>query len=240
MKKYLSVVCAALLVAALLAGCGTGAAQPAAQPAAETPQPAEEAPAQGASPLVGGWAMPDSFDLDEKAGAAFEKAMAELVGVDYTPLACLGSQVVSGVNRAYFCRSRVVYPGALPYYSIVYIYEDLNGAASITGIENITPDGRFDEAAGNGQALAGGWSVPEDDADALAAFESAAAKITDAKYTPVAVMGQQVVSGMNYCLLCRADASGAQPCYCFVQVYRDLQGSAEVMKVTSFSAGETP
>ena len=239
MKKTLTILLAALLTAALLAGCGAEPAQtePAAQPTADGPRPAENVPAQGESPLVGGWAMPDSFALDEKSGAAFEKAMAELVGVDYTPLACLGSQVVSGTNRAYFCRSQVVYPGAQPFFSIVYIYEDLNGEASITGIENVTPDGRFDEAAGNGQALAGGWSVPEDDAEALAAFEAAAAKITDVTYTPVAVMGQQVVSGMNYCLLCRADGSDARPYYCFVQVYRDLQGAAEVMKVTTFAPG---
>ena len=122
MKKTLYILCAALLIAAVLAGCGAGASQPpAAQPAADSPQPAEAPPAQGESPVVGGWTMPDSFALDEKAGAAFEKAMAELVGVDYTPLACLGSQVVAGTNRAYVCRSRVVYPGALPYYSIVYI-----------------------------------------------------------------------------------------------------------------------
>lgn len=238
MKKTLSFFLTALLLLALLAGCGANA--PAPQPAEEQPVPAEDVPVQSGASLLGGWTVPDSFALTDENRPAFENAVAELVGVNYEPLACLGTQLVNGTNRAFFCRAQVVYPGAQPFFAIVYVYEALDGSAKITDIESITPDGRFDENAGSAQALTGGWTVPEEDGEALAAFEQAAEKLLGVDYTPVAVMGQQVVSGMNYCLLCQARAVSpdAQPYYCFVQVYRDLQGSAEIMKITAIGDEE--
>ena len=49
-----------------------------------------------------------------------------------------------------------------------------------------------------------------------------------AEYTPVAVLGTQVVAGTNYCILCKAAAAvpGAQPSYELVYVYEDLSGNA--------------
>ena len=67
----------------------------------------------------------------------FDKAMESLVGVDYKPVAYLGYQVVAGKNHCLLCQAKVVYPNAQPYYALVYIYEDLEGNATITNIAKL-------------------------------------------------------------------------------------------------------
>ena len=229
-------LCALLCVCALLmTGCGRTAAEPENSP---EPEPSGE---NTTAPVLGGWTATEDFSLTEEAMTVFQKATEGFTGVDYDPTALLATQPVSGINRAYFCRARVVAPDARPYFAIVYVYESLDGNAQITGIESVTPGGQFDENAGGAEALAGGWSVPENDGEAIAAFESAAEKLLGVNFVPVTVMGQQVVSGMNYCLLCRAETvtPDARPYYCFVHVYRDLQGNAEVTDVTELSGQKT-
>ena len=86
---------------------------------------------------TGGWAISEDGTLRETDTGRFEKAMEGMVGVNYTPVLCLGSQLVAGMNYCYLCRARVVYPDAEPYYALVYIYEDLNGNASLLDIQTL-------------------------------------------------------------------------------------------------------
>lgn len=64
----------------------------------------------------------------------FENVLECLVGVDYQPIALLGSQTVAGTNYAIICEATVVYPDAVPYYAIVYITEGLDGTAALLDI----------------------------------------------------------------------------------------------------------
>lgn len=82
-------------------------------------------------PVSGGWAAAEDPTVTEERSAVFEKALANLVGVDYTPVAYLGSQVVAGTNHCFLCQSRVVVPNAVPKYVLVFIYEDLKGNAEV-------------------------------------------------------------------------------------------------------------
>ena len=70
-----------------------------------------------------------------KAIKMSQAQLAELVGVDYVPVAYLGSQVVAGTNHAILCQATVVVPDAEPFYAIVYLYEDLQGNDSVLDIE---------------------------------------------------------------------------------------------------------
>ena len=72
--------------------------------------------------------------------AAFEKAMEGLVGCTYEPIAILGSQVVSGMNYCLLCKTTVVTPDAPVSYTLVYIYEALDGTAEILRIQDIVFD----------------------------------------------------------------------------------------------------
>jgi len=228
MKKYIFVWIAVLLSIAVLAGCGKSAAEG----AQTTEEPADAAP-DGASPL-GGWSVPESEALTDELLAVFDNAAKGLLGVDFEPLACLGSQVVAGTNHAVFCSARAVAPEAKPYYAVVYIYEDLQGGTELLGVQSMTPGGEFDENAGTAQTLAGGWAVPESQEEGIAAFNDAVEGLLGVGYTPVRVLGQQVVSGMNYCVLCRAQVvrPDAKPYWCLAYVYRDLNGSASVTEFT--------
>ena len=121
MKKLFTVLLAALLILGTMAAC------------AET--------------MLGGWNVTESIEITEERKAVFDKALEGLVGVNYEPLAYLGSQVVAGTNHCFLCRATVVYPGATPGLALVYIYQDLEGNATIMTIES------FDLAMFNGEAL---------------------------------------------------------------------------------------
>lgn len=90
--------------------------------------------AASAETLAGGWSTAENTEITEENRAVFEKAMEGLVGVNYEPIAYLGSQVVAGTNHCFLCKATVVYPDAVPTLSLVYIYEDLQGNARILNI----------------------------------------------------------------------------------------------------------
>ncbi|MCR5784557.1 MAG: fibronectin type III domain-containing protein [Eubacterium sp.] len=88
----------------------------------------------------GGWEINTEFgtpEIPDEVQEAFDKAMENLVGVDYTPVLYLGSQVVAGMNYKLICTSTVVYPGAETTYSIVTIYADLEGNCEVTDITEL-------------------------------------------------------------------------------------------------------
>lgn len=87
--------------------------------------------------LSGGWFATTDVAITTEAQAAFDKALEGFVGVDYEPIDLLATQVVAGTNYCFLCRSTVVVPDAVPSYSLVYIYEDLQGNAEILGIKDI-------------------------------------------------------------------------------------------------------
>ena len=85
-------------------------------------------------PLMGGWSAASDPTVTDERNELFFKALGKLVGVDYKPVAYLGSQVVAGTNHCFLCLSRVVIPDAIPNYKLIFIYEDLQGKAEIMNI----------------------------------------------------------------------------------------------------------
>ncbi len=98
--------------------------------------------------LAGGWQASADPAVTEALRAVFEKGMEGLLGVSYTPVVYLGSQVVAGTNHAFLCQATVVYPGAVPEYKIVYLYEDLQGGVSILDIADFDFGAFCDYGAG--------------------------------------------------------------------------------------------
>lgn len=80
---------------------------------------------------VGTWQEAQSPAMTDEAKAAFEKATAGFVGVDYVPVALLSTQTVEGTNYRILCEATVVYPGAEMHYAVVDVYESLEGNANI-------------------------------------------------------------------------------------------------------------
>ena len=72
------------------------------------------------------WDMSVPTEITAEARELFDQAMAELVGVDYTPVAVLGKD---DSTYCILCKASAVYPGAEPYNALVYVNE--------SGIRNI-------------------------------------------------------------------------------------------------------
>ena len=65
--------------------------------------------------------------------------------------------------------------------------------------------------------------------DEIAVFEKANKAYTEFELTPVALLAKQVVAGTNYMFLAEANES-----YKVVVIYKDLEGTATVTKVSDF------
>ena len=207
MKKLFALLLALILLLALSA-CGQ----------AETEEPGNDA---GDAPaLVGGWTIPADAAVTDEAQAAFDKAMEGLVGVNYTPVALIGTQLVSGTNYCILCEATVVYPDAVPYYALVYVYADLQGGAEIRNIVtldigDIAESGEVKAAENAPQALMGGWSVDRESAIDLE--------------NGLLHLASQVVNGTNHCVLCK----GAQ----LVFVYEAPDGACQVTGTVQLDPG---
>ena len=118
-------------------------------------------------PLVGGWQTPDSPDITPELQEIFEKATEGLLGVDYTPLALTGTQLVAGMNYRILCEARTVVPDAEPYYVTMTIYKDLEGNASVTDIEAVEAHSASEVAA-----FVGSEGPSEDEASGEAEAET--------------------------------------------------------------------
>ena len=90
-----------------------------------------------AEPLMGGWSVAENNAVTEEQKAIFDKAVEKLLGVNYEPVAYLASQVVAGMNHCFLCKATVVSPDAVPAFKLVYIYEDLEGNATVTNIADL-------------------------------------------------------------------------------------------------------
>ncbi len=203
--------------------------------AAEEPSADAGEPALGAG-LLGGWdfTYEDSAVLPEEVQEAFDTAVVthKLLGVDYEPVAYLGSQVVSGTNYAVLCRKMTVASVPEPTLAVLIIYKDVSGDATVLHISEFAVDGAEDSAAQENPL--GGWTIPEEipatdlPEDAAAAFSKACEGFVGNKLEPIAYLGRQVVSGTNYAILCRSTLVTADPVSSIqvVIVSEDLDGNA--------------
>ena len=93
--------------------------------------------------------------------------------------------------------------------------------------------------AASAEMMVGGWELAEAQGAALAdegaqaAFEKATKELDGANYVPVALLGKQLVAGMNYCILCQVTpvVPDAKPAWALVYIYADLQGNASISNV---------
>ena len=86
--------------------------------------------------LAGGFTEPESYEIPAEVKTAMDEALAELTGVNYEPVAYLGSQVVAGSNYRIFCKSTLVTPDATSDYVIMTVYAGVDGTREILEIAN--------------------------------------------------------------------------------------------------------
>ena len=190
-------------------------------------------------PLSGGWTPAESFEMTAERQAILDKGLENLLGVSYVPVAYLGSQVVAGTNHAFLVQATVVYPGAVPTYALMYLYEDLQGGVQLMNVADLPIVPQEDgTAAALEEGLMGGWAYaesPEVTDEMQARLDKALEGLVGASYLPVANLGTQVVAGLNRCLLCKISAP--QPHYALVYVYEKPDGGAELSQVIDLDVG---
>ena len=182
----------------------------------------------------GGWEASENYKMDDEAKAAFAKATRYLDGMDYEAIALLGKQVVAGTNYSILVKKAVVSPDATPEYSVITIYEDLDGNAEITGEKEII-----------GEQLDGGYTANDGDveiaknADIQKKLDAALDGFVGSDIEPIAYLGSQVVSGTNYLLLCKVTPvyPDAVSEYDLVNVYEDLDGNISLGDMETLELG---
>ena len=89
------------------------------------------------------------------------------------------------------------------------------------------------------EIMVGGWEVAEHqpvlmmDEEMQAVFDKATGDMDGAVYGPVALLGTQVVAGINYCFLCQITpvVPDPKPVWALVYIYADLEGNAEITNI---------
>ena len=221
MKKLLVIVMAIVMIVSLTA-CATKA-----NAMTNTPKETKEE-----TMMDGGWENVDSMEVTDEVRALVEKATANMIGANYTPVAYIGRQIVAGTNHKILCKIAPVTPNGTETYAIVTIYEDLNGNVEITEIQNCEA-----EIVSGGPM--GGWTevTPEATEASVNALEKAMQNLVGADYKEVCCLATQIVAGTNYCMLCEITpvVPNAESHYAIVYVYEDLEGNAQITEVFDFS-----
>lgn len=171
-----------------------------------------------------------SITVSNKLKSLFEKATYGMTGAVYTPVAVLES---SNSSYLVLCKVQMAVPNATPTYALVSLNEKANGNAEITEVKDSKAEAVFVDAPG-------GWREANSltlDKEAKAAFDTAVKYSKYEKYSPVALLGQQVVSGMNYQILARTNQSDTKTSkYLILQIYQPLSNTAEITEVYEFKA----
>ena len=242
MKKILIVLMAALLMLTAVACKANEAPKEAVKN--EEPQEAAKEETVANEPLAGGWTPAENFgELTEERLAVFRKGMETLLGEDYVPLAYLGSQVVAGINHVFRVKGTLVVPAQPVSYALAYLYEDLQGNVKLLNIADLPIVPQADGTlALPEEGLMGGWAYVEDPAftdEEEAKLEAALQNQVGASYAIVACVAEQVVAGLNRCLLVQVTpvVPNARPHYALAYVYTDLQGNSSLTQVIDLDIG---
>lgn len=167
--------------------------------------------------VVGGWSINE--DLPEMNDMIFDNARKELLGVNYSPLFVLGTQVVAGQNIMYLTYATPVTPNAKKEYKIVTVFDDIS-SENKSEIKNVADFNISDYLQDNGsttpEGLMGGWQDNSELPNFLnesqqEIFNKALSGLLGVGYTPIALLASQVVAGMNYAFLASGTTVTAEP-----------------------------
>ena len=182
------------------------------------------------NPIDGGWSESASHTLTPEQKDIAIKALADLAGTNYTPVAYIASQVVSGTNHCILCTALSEDSDEPASYALVTIYQSLDGNTDVLDI--------FDCDAPAGMPdLLGGWQAPETPELTEAAKTALEKALKDTEGTavrPMLLLATQLVSGTNYSIFCEVTESGAAPAYEILHVYESLDGAAEITDAYGF------
>ena len=106
--------------------------------------------------------------------------------------------------------------------------ENADSASATDGTDETFTD--FDDV------MVGGYSLPDSPViteDIRKICDKAFEELEGVRYTPIALLGTQVVAGTNYQVLCAAEVvvPDAETEYVVVTIYEDLEGNVEITDI---------
>ena len=130
--------------------------------------------------------------MPQKVATAFSALGEQLVGAEYEPIAYLGSQLVNGTNHAVLAK-QIITTGRDTTNVVVIVFNEKPNAmeATLVSIDRIVEGG----GALGGVQINPQVEIPE---DAMSAWNTAFESFVGAKMVPFALLGSQVVNGVNF------------------------------------------
>lgn len=216
MKKTLIITAAAVLSLSMVL-CGCKKKQASSDVPVIIDQNAVEAESSSAVPggdvLLGGWKINSQYvqTVSEEEAAIYEDGVSGLDGLSYEPVTVLATQVVSGTNYAFLVygnEKEALESGQPGGYAIAVVWQDLNGSSTLMNLTKINPADLHVKETGDD--LVGGWTAAEATSNsgifpsenAQTSFQAATADLGKT-FTPVVLLGSQLVSGNNYSAISR-------------------------------------
>ena len=132
--------------------------------------------------------------MPQKVATAYAELTENLVGVEYEPIAYLGSQVVNGVNHAVLAK-QIIINGRDSENIVVLTFNEQNTGVVLVGITPVIRSGAPLCGVLGGVKLDVQTDIPE---EAMNAFTDAYEGYVGVKVEPFALLGTQVVNGINY------------------------------------------
>lgn len=196
----------------------------------------ENAERKGTEPLVGAYnttlssfALKDNPEAQEAFQAAFPK---DYNGTRYEPIALLGSQVVSGMNYVYLCKSSWTDYQENISFVLLQIYQDLSGKSEVKGSALLFPTEESREDGEDYRYNTGSYQLkdnPEIENEVNPLLTTAATE-----YTPIAYIGKHTQEGKpeEDVLFSVKDAKGkeAKRSYVLLYIGKKADGKAKIVK----------
>jgi hypothetical protein len=235
MKKTLALILATALIVTVFAGCNSNSIKQALS--GKEPESIASDAEGSSTELLGGWVKAESPEITDEFMKIFSKATETLTGVEYTPVAYIASQIVAGRNHCVLCKAKATVPDAEEVYVILYIYEDLQGNATITEVyEN--------SESADSVFFDGSWVetespvLPDGLAESLHKTYHDAA-MTGAGWHLIALIATKEDSGIEYLILCQEEWVTVNPIwyYCLLTYHVDADGNGDIKRSILFDRG---
>lgn len=181
---------------------------------------------------VGAWEVKFSTNYPQLVATAVSKVTENLFGAEYKSVAYLGKQVVNGVNHAVLAEQTIL-NGKDTKNAVVLVFNEKPGSldVSLVSINTIL----------NGGAEAGGVEVnvtADLTAEDKAVFAKGKEGYVGAALEPVALLGKQVVRGLNYIFLVEMTPVVLNPVKTYAMVTVNLfENVATITDIKAFDNG---
>jgi hypothetical protein len=155
---------------------------------------------------LGSWEVKVAIDaMPQKVATAVGELADQLIGAEYKPIAYLGSQVVNGTNHAVLAEQTIL-TGKDTKNVVVLIFNEKPNEmkATLVNIERVIEQG----GELGGIAVDVKTDIP---AEAKEAFDKAFEGFVGSKVKPFALLGTQVVKGVDYMFAAEVTSVTAEP-----------------------------